>query len=219
MASSLPWFPIVGGVLGLCLFGICQLAEVVGLAVWPELVGLDVVVMGAVLTRGLHLDGLADWADGFASMTDKEQTLAIMKDPRLGTFGVLALVGVLLAKWIAVVRLVTLDSTVWIIAAYVVARVIQVELAYSLPYARINGGTGASFVGGAQRRHRLLAWLLGLAILAGLGPYGLLALVPGLVVVLILGYWFKRRLGGVTGDLLGASSELGETVVLLFLAI
>ncbi len=222
MASSLPWFPIVGGILGVLLYGFCLLAELVGLntglTVWPEGVAFLVVAMGAILTRGIHLDGLADWADGFASITKKERTLEIMKDSRVGTFGVLALIAVFFAKWIAVTRMVGNGSTLWLIAAYVVSRTIQVELAYSLPYARASGGTGASFVNGALLRHRLGAWLIAVALLAAIGPYGPVALVPGIAAALVLWYWFRRRLGGVTGDLLGASSEIVETLLLLLVA-
>ncbi len=215
MAASLPWFPVVGGLLGLFLFGLCLGAKLAGLAAWPEGVAFGVVVMGALLTRGLHLDGLADWADGFASMTDREQTLRIMKDSRIGTFGVLVLIAVLAAKWTAIIKLFNHGTAIWLIAAFIVSRTIQVELAASLPYARPGGGTASSFVQGARARHRFGAWIIATVCLFAVGPFGPLTLAIGLLSAGILRIWFKRRLEGVTGDLLGASSELVETLLLL----
>ncbi len=218
MTSSLPWFPVVGALLGAILFGLWFLLDAVGLSTWPEGEAFALVAASIVLTRGLHLDGLADWADGFFSMTGKERTLEIMKDSRVGTFGVLALIMVLGLKWVAVVHLIESNLVLWVIAACVVSRTAQVELAASLPYARAEGGTGAPFVNGASGWHRVVGWLLSAALLAAIGPYAPCILIPGFLATKILGYLFKRRLGGVTGDLLGASSEMVETLFLALFA-
>ncbi|MCP4675299.1 MAG: adenosylcobinamide-GDP ribazoletransferase [Deltaproteobacteria bacterium] len=218
MTSSLPWFPVVGALLGTVLFGLWFLLDAAGLSSWPEGEAFVLVVASVVLTRGLHLDGLADWADGFFSMTGKERTLEIMKDSRIGTFGVLSLIIVIGLKWVAIVRLIDSNLVLWIIAAYVISRTIQVELAVSLPYARAKGGTGAPFVNGAHGWHRVVGWILAATLLAALGPYVPCILIPGYIATKILGYLFKRRLGGVTGDLLGASSEMVETLFLALFA-
>ncbi|MDD5309554.1 MAG: adenosylcobinamide-GDP ribazoletransferase [Deltaproteobacteria bacterium] len=218
-ASALAWFPVVGGALGFVLYGLCLLADRVGLGSWPEGTAFVVVFAGSFLTRALHLDGLADSADGFAAMKDREQTLRIMKDPRVGTFGVLALVAVLSAKWIAVTRLVETGTALWLVAACVVSRAVQVELAVTLPYSRAEGGTAARFVTGARPVHRLAAWSTALLLLAAVtGPLGLASLVAGFAAAKVLGRWFTRRVGGVTGDLLGASSEIIETALLFAFA-
>ena len=214
-ASSLPWFPVVGAALGGLLYAMTLPFQAIGGASWPEGVALLVVVAEGILTRGLHLDGLADWADGFASMTDRTETLRIMKDPRVGTFAVLALIAVLGAKWIALTRMVEGDSALWVFGALVVSRTIQVELAVSLPYAR-DDGTAASIVRGAATRHRVGAWLLAaLVLVVVLGPTGPAAFLLGLAIARSLGCWFRRRVGGVTGDLLGAGSEIVETAILV----
>lgn len=218
-ASALPWFPLVGGAIGGVLYGICVLEDRFLGRGWPGGTAILVIALGAVLTRCIHLDGLADWADAFGSMADRERKLAIMKDPHVGTFGIVALVTVLAAKWVAVVELLEYEAALWIVAAYVVSRTMQVELAAALPYARAEGGTAASFVRDVRLRHRLGGWLVALALVLPIfGPAGAAALVAGLVIARSFGFWCSRRLGGVTGDLLGAASELVETGVLFVAA-
>jgi len=216
MAASLPWFPCVGLVLGAGLYGVTLLAALSPWGVWTGGAAFLVVAGGVILTRGLHLDGLADAADALGSLAPRERMLEIMKDSRVGTFGVLALVLTLGAKWVAVARLVESGTAVCIVAAYVASRAAQAELATVLPYARAEGGTARGFVGGARGGHRLAAWIFALAI-AGVacGPAGIGALVGGWSVARLLGRRFRKVLGGVTGDLLGATSEIVETVVLL----
>jgi adenosylcobinamide-GDP ribazoletransferase len=167
------------------------------------------------MTRGLHLDGLADWADGFSGGRDRDDTLAIMKDPQVGTFGVLAVTLVLLLKYIAILRMVSVGSLHWIVPAYVVSRTVMVELSVWLPYARPEGGTAGPFVNNARTRHRLLAPALAvILLLAFSGWAGLVLLAAGFTVCRFLGIWFHRRVGGVTGDLLGACCEIVETGLL-----
>ncbi len=217
-SSSLYGFVFVGLTLGLILF-----AEAYGLHYilgkqWSEGSSFLILMTGVFLTRGLHLDGLADFADGFWGGYDRERTLDIMKDSNLGTFGVVALVIVLLAKWIALVRLFELSECVWIISAYVISRAMMVELIVCLPYTR-KEGTAAPFVEGAKGRHRFSA-LIAAAIILFLinGPAGLIMLLAVWSVTRLFGFWCLKRVGGITGDLLGTSSELTETLT-LFLAV
>ena len=219
-ASALPWFPLVGGALGGILYGICVLEDRFLGSAWPGGMAILVVALGAVLTRAIHLDGLADWADAFGSMSDRKRKLAIMKDPHVGAFGIVALVTILAAKWVAVVQLLEYEAAVWIVAAYVVSRAMQVELAAALPYARVEDGTAAPFVRDARLWHRLVAWLVAAALVLGVfGPAGAAALAVGVVIARSFGFWCRRRMGGVTGDLLGAASELVETGVLFLAAL
>jgi adenosylcobinamide-GDP ribazoletransferase len=214
----------VGGLLGLALFLpawgfslLVMLHPPAGWFSWPAGMALLLLAMGTLLTGALHLDGLGDWADGFFGAREKDKVLAIMKDPRKGSFGVIAVVLVLLAKWAAFARLVEGSGIPeWIIAAMVVSRFCQVDLAASLPYARAEGGTAAPFVAGARWWHRLVAWLLTLAICIGAcGPAGAAAPVLGWIMMRLFRRHCRRRVGGVTGDLLGACSELVETGLLL----
>ncbi|MBT3350101.1 MAG: adenosylcobinamide-GDP ribazoletransferase [Nitrospinaceae bacterium] len=220
MASSLPWFPLVGGAIGSILLGLMILLEDLASGHWPGGAAAVVVVAGIILTGALHLDGLADWADGFGGGRDREKTLAIMKDSSTGAFGAVALISVLLLKWVALSRLADSGTQLWIIVACVISRTMMVELAVWLPYARTEGGTGATIVEGAKKWHRYLVLLLALAILTAFaGAAGAQALVAGWLVCRGFGYLCLRRVGGVTGDLLGAGSEIVETLILVLAAL
>jgi adenosylcobinamide-GDP ribazoletransferase len=213
-ASALPWFPLVGAFLGLALHGAALLTG----QGWPGGTALLVVAGGTLLTRGLHLDGLADTADGLFGGRTRERALAIMKDSRMGAFGGIALVLALLAKLVAVSRLATLSATAWLVPAYVASRTVQAALSACMPYAREEGTAGA-FVTAAGPRHAVGAIAAAMVILVGLGGPGWrwpAALGMALCVAILLGAGFRRRVGGITGDLLGAASELTETAVLLY---
>jgi adenosylcobinamide-GDP ribazoletransferase len=216
-ASALPWFPLAGGLLGAALFGA---AWCTGTGIqWPEAGAVVVLALGFFLTGGLHADGLADAADGLLGTRDREKALRIMKDPTVGAFGVVALICVFLAKWVCLVRLLEHGAGVWIVVAYVVSRTVQVDLAVSQPYARAEGGKAAGFVQGAAPRHVAIALALAAILLGALPSVRRMALVA-LVLGLLLERWFgircRRRLGGITGDMLGACSEVVEAAVLAF---
>jgi adenosylcobinamide-GDP ribazoletransferase len=220
LSGALPWFPVVGAAMGLGLYALAFLAGYLpGAVTGPALGAAVLLAAGCFLTRGLHLDGLADWADGFGGSFEREKTLSIMKDPRVGAFGVIALIVVLIAKWSAFFCLINCNMAAWVVTALIVSRAAQVELAATLPYARAEGGTAGAFVDGARGKHRLIAW--GLALLLTLlccGPAAPAALLVAGLLALALRAWFKKRLGGVTGDLLGAASEIIETSVLILAA-
>jgi adenosylcobinamide-GDP ribazoletransferase len=217
-ASALPWFPLVGAVLGLILYGIAEgLAAFV--AAWPAVIAPTILIVGAILTGGLHWDGLADWADGFFGARTKEKTLAIMKDPRVGSFGVLAVVSVFTLQFTALARLAEQKALLWVVAAGIVSRTAQVIPAVLLPYARVEGGTAAPFVSDARRAYLPTAGLAALALLwAVCGAWGAVLFAGIFPFTLAFAWWCRKRVGGVTGDLLGAGSVLTETVVLLFCA-
>ena len=213
LAAALPWFPLVGAGLGSALWGTALGVDRLARG-WPEGAAAAAVVLGAFLTRGLHLDGLADWADGFGGGRDRESTLAIMKDPHVGSFGVVAVACVLVAKFAAMAWLVRCGAAAWIIAALVASRTAVASLAASHPYARADGGKSGGFIG-PRPGHRAGALAAGLALIAaGFGLPGLAALGAAVVMELVFGRWCRRRVGGVTGDLLGACAELTETAVL-----
>jgi adenosylcobinamide-GDP ribazoletransferase len=217
MASSLPWFPAVGLLLGSILYAIVYGAGLIMGNPWPEGLAAIILGCGVLLTRAIHLDGLGDWADGFGGRGDKQKTLAIMKDPRIGSFGVVAMVMALLIKWVALTRLVEADIPAFIIVAFVISRAMMAELASTQPYARAEGGTAAPFVNNARPAHRFIA--LGVAALLSIvligPPAGAAFFCIGWIVCRLFGWWCRRRLGGVTGDLLGACNEIVEMMVLL----
>jgi adenosylcobinamide-GDP ribazoletransferase len=220
VATSLYWFPLVGLLIGLAQWGVGEGVGAVAARGWPAGAAAAVLVAGAVLTRGLHLDGLADWADATAVLAGREKALEVMKDPRIGALGAVALVSVMLLKWVALTRLIASGALVWVVPVCVIARAVQVEVAASQPYARAEGGTAAEFVKGAGRPHRLLAFAsAALLVLVPFGGTGAIAVLAAYVFAVGFGEACRVRYGGVTGDLLGACSELTETGLLLLAAL
>lgn len=217
MGDSLHWFPLVGLLLGalVALTGYVTLRICSG---WAHAAAFGMLSTGILLTRALHLDGLSDWADGFWGGFDKARVLAIMKDSNLGTFGTVALVWVLLGKWIAMARLAEHGGWAWVIGAFTISRTMQVVLAAAHPYARKEEGTGSPFVTHATTSNAIwaLAWaLILLAVVSGWSLSWPLVLAGAWGVTRLFGLWCDRRVGGVTGDLLGACSEMTELLVLL----
>ena len=213
-SSSLIWFPVVGLILGLIIYGTGWLwIRHLGLD-WPGGGAVVVLIAQVVLTRGLHLDGLADWADALGGRPDKASRLAVMKDPRVGAFGVIALVTVQLAKWVAIERMLSLGSFVWIVFIMVISRGMMVVLMTTLPYARTIEGMAYPFLKDIPHGHRLFAHIVCLFICLFAGPAGLFFWGLGWIITKILSVSFTHGFGGVTGDLLGATNEIVEMILL-----
>lgn len=209
-AKSLPWFPIVGLLLGLILVGIAQACT----AVSAEATAVLLLLAGVLLTRGFHMDGLADCVDGFGGGYTRERVLEIMKDSATGAFGSMAIALSLLIKWVALTHLISTGNSAVIIMAYVASRALQVEQMVRLPYARANG-TAASFVAGATPMHRLIALTTAAIIAFSLkGITGIIYLAIAWLAAFIFGAYCNKRVGGITGDLLGTTSEITETLIL-----
>jgi adenosylcobinamide-GDP ribazoletransferase len=215
LARSVPWFPVVGlligGLAALVAWGLVQMAP-------PMVVAVLLIGVLLVCSGGLHLDGLADTADGLLSCRSRQRALEIMKDSRTGAMGAMALVMVLLAKFAALASL--RPALVWpavLLMPLAGRSMIVVQMAL-LPYAR-EGGLGAVFY---RHRPRLaaiwaavafeaVAW--GLLGLRGLATWGVC-----LAVTLAFAVYLKRKIGGATGDTLGALCEIVELIPPLCLA-
>jgi len=218
-ASSLGWFPLVGLLLGGIIMLVLRALGALPVRVPLSLAALLVLAVGTLLTRGFHLDGLADWADGWWGGYDRERILAIMKDSHIGTFGVLALIFAILGKLLCYAALLSGGAYVWILLSFVLSRVGMVDLAVAHPYARAESGTAARFVQDARPLHWLLAVGLTVAILLlcpGLPVrHAAMGLLIALLVSRLFGMRCRKRIGGVTGDVLGAGSELIELTTLV----
>ncbi|MCP3971085.1 MAG: adenosylcobinamide-GDP ribazoletransferase [Rhodobacteraceae bacterium] len=173
-----------------------------------------------VATGALHEDGLADSTDGFWGGTTRERRLEIMKDSRIGSYGVLALILSLGLRWVALAAIADESTTglmLALIAAAILSRAPMVALMHLLPQAR-SGGLSAS-VGRPDRPATLLA--LGLAAAAGCGLVGS-TIVPLAIVLtftsLSVAAIAKRKIGGQTGDVLGGAQQISEVVILVALA-
>ncbi|WP_076789225.1 adenosylcobinamide-GDP ribazoletransferase [Chlorobium sp. KB01] len=213
-SKTLFWFPLVGLLLGVLQALIGYAAHLSG---WNELAAALVVLGGISLTRGMHLDGLADLSDGFWGGRSRESVLKIMKDPHVGSFGAIALSLLLLLKWIAVLKLIELGAFTFIAAGVLLARLTQVVLASALPYARREGGTAHAFVTGAGWTHISVASLVTLLFLFPLLHQDMAALFLLLAASTaaggMTGLLSYKKIEGVTGDVLGAASELTEVFV------
>lgn len=174
----------------------------------------------ALITGAFHLDGLADTCDGVFSARKREQMLEIMRDSRLGTNGGLALIFIVLAKVLVVSELALRDVSMFALltAASVVGRTVIVLLMYRQRYAREGNGLGNIYIGKVTGRQTVITLAGGaiLTLLLGQGA-AVLALVITMAVVWLLATYLRRRLGGQTGDTLGAAAEVGELVFLLAL--
>jgi len=212
--AMVPLFPMVGLIIG----GLLALFDVLVTRIWPNPVGavLDVIFL-VVITGAFHLDGLGDTADGIFSHRSRERVLEIMKDSRLGTMGLAAIVCVLAAKWGG---LAAIDHhrfiTLMIIPAYARASVIF-GIRY-LKYGRSEGGTGTDFFK-APLPFSSFSWVLlpvFLSIFLGMKCLFINAVFFGVVTGII--FFYKRQLNCITGDMLGAMVEVTETVLFLTMA-
>lgn len=214
LSSCLLWFPWVGVILGGILYGFGILwCGLLGEA-WSSGGAALLLVSGVILTRGLHLDGLADWVDAVGACRCRSERLAIMKDPHLGTFGVLALILVLILKWTALTRLLSSGSLVWIVPVCVISRDLMVELMTTMPYARPGEGMARPFLEGVSQQQRIGSHCMTMGVCLFFGPAGIALLVLGWIVLVILRTCFKKSFAGITGDLLGATNELAETALM-----
>lgn len=209
---SVPFFPWVGLLLGLALVGLDFL---LGAVLAPGVVNALLVVALMVLTGALHLDGLMDSCDGLLCAKPAEKRLEIMRDSRVGGFGVAGAVAVVLLKYAALGALIGPARPIGLLLAPTLARWAMVYAMVAFPYGR-SQGLGSMFRPAEGRRALLLATVAALliAVVAG-GWRG-----PGLLVLVWLGTWLvakftMARIPGLTGDVYGAVNEIGETLVLL----
>lgn len=209
LGCSALWYPAVGALLGVLVATAAALARPLG----PGVAAVLALVVWVLVTGALHLDGLADTADAYVGGgSDRARILAILKDPRCGPMGVVAIGLVLLGKHALLAALLAHDAYAPLVLAPVLGRAALLGWLLVLPPARPGGLAAAVAVALPHRRGRVLLAVLALAILLAGGAYALLA--GGLVA----GLWGRHqhaRLGGCTGDTLGAGCELVETATLL----
>jgi adenosylcobinamide-GDP ribazoletransferase len=213
------WFPPVGLLLGVAVaLGDLGLAR---LGASPWLLSIASVGLLAALSGGLHLDGLADTADGLLSARRRERALEIMRDSHIGTMGVLALIFVLALKVAALTELTGPARWRALVLAPLAGRCLHVAIMGLLPYAREEGGLADVFI---RRRRTVRVFWAGLCLLAaGVFLFGLQSglICVGLVIVIasLFSLWYLRRIGGFTGDTLGATSEIVEASVLIIVCL
>jgi len=217
IGRSTPFFPLVGLLLGLILVGIDRLSSYL----WPPLI-VDAVIFASlvVMTGGLHIDGLMDTCDGIFSGRERDRMLEIMRDSRVGAFGVIGAICVSILKiaslnaihgpqrWSALILFPMLGrwSMVWSVSLF--------------PYARATSGLGRPFTEAARKHYVIWAGfpVLVVAIPMFLWRSVWIIAVTGIVAWLI-GKWLYRRIGGLTGDNYGAICEITETLSLMMICV
>ncbi|HTU61750.1 MAG TPA: adenosylcobinamide-GDP ribazoletransferase [Polyangiales bacterium] len=212
LAESLTALPLVGFAIGAVSYGLCALTAP---GFGDTLAAIAIVSFSALISGGLHLDGLADWFDALGGgRGDRQRMLEIMRDSRIGAHGASALILVLLAKVAALAELSGSQRLVALCAAPAAARLTAVWLLYSLPAARQDGlgrGMGARL----ERKHAWLACAAFLIATFWLGPALIWPSIAATAAAVALGWHANKRLGGVTGDVCGAGIELSELAFLL----
>ncbi len=209
---AVTWFgptgALIGAVLGLVWWGASN--------VWPPAVAAALVVVADLAVTGmLHIDGLADSADGLLPHLDRDRRLAVMAQPDVGAFGTAVVVAALLLR---VAALAATDPRGWRAVAFLAAvwcasRTLMAMTTAVVPYARATG-LATSFLG-ASAPAAFAAGLPFMALAAVRGIGGVVALVSGLAAGVVVVALAWRRLGGFTGDVLGAAGVVTETVALV----
>ena len=209
---STRFFPLVGLVLGICYaLAAWILVSVLGMR---ALTAALLLILPLLLTGGLHADGLMDTADGVFSGRERERKLEIMKDSRVGSFGVVAFV---LLMFLQFALLLDMSPPLLVPVFFVmpiIGRMAMVLAVSCFPYARADG-MGKTFADMADRRTVAIAAVTTSVLVIPIGLLATLALVIGIVFSLLFCRWMTAILGGVTGDVYGAATVLTETIVLV----
>lgn len=210
--QSLAYFPLVGILIGILLAIISIIFNYL-----PHLVlGAIVLVISIIITGGIHLDGFADTCDGFYGARSKEEILAIMRDSRIGVMGTIGVACILLLKFSLIVSIP--QNHLWkaLILMATFARWAQVLACYSSDYARENG-KARFFIEYASLKGVIIGGLLTFTLfLLLVNVKGVLLFLLAYAVVFLFIKYIKKKIDGMTGDTIGATSEIAEIAVLFF---
>lgn len=217
LGQSMVYYPLVGALIGFVLW---LLFALLSLFFATSVVNVLILAGLVLLTGGLHLDGWSDTIDGLNGGYSRERILEIFKDSHVGAMAVIGVVLIVLLKY-ACLNEVSADRMLsTLVLMGTLSRYGMVQLASFSVYARASGGLGQPFVQGIRRSHFGYALLLTIVLVVAVGGWRG-ALMAGCVGLATLAYrlYFHRRLGGITGDILGASNEMSEALVLLLVTI
>jgi adenosylcobinamide-GDP ribazoletransferase len=213
LARAVVYFPLVGLFIGSVLLGINYIASVLN---FPSFTSSVILVVALIaITGGMHLDGLTDTADAFLSGKSKDEMLEIMRDPHIGVMGVVSIISVILLK---IGLLASLGGQLKITALLLMcllSRWSVVLAMFLFPYAR-REGKAKIFIQGMSRRIFILSLIAVLLFSFAVWQIkGLIALLMAAGFVYLFGKLSERKIGGITGDTLGATIELTEVITLL----
>jgi adenosylcobinamide-GDP ribazoletransferase len=210
------YFPVIGYLVALWCYGIYSLCAQI---LPPDVSMLISMICGILFTGAFHEDGFADLCDGFGGGYSQASILRIMKDSRLGTYGVGGLLLILLLKWSTLSELPLAWLLISLLAAHSLSRAWAISLMMVLPYVQDDELSKAKPVAKQWfKQDMILAWVFALIPLFWLPiVISLGLLVMGLATYIITWRWYRHRLAGYTGDALGASQQIHEVLIYLFL--
>lgn len=216
-ASMLLFFPVAGLAIGLILAGANISLSLLSLNRF--LINSILIVLLIIITGSLHLDGLADTFDGFLSRKDRNDILKVMKDSHIGTMGVLSLICIILIK-LALLSALKIDNiSSALILMCVLSRYYLVFLIFCFPYAR-EEGKAKIFFDGVNRKVFLSATIITLFFSYSISDIkGLIIFVLLTPIIFLFGSFIRNKIGGMTGDTLGAMNEFSEAAILFMLLI
>jgi adenosylcobinamide-GDP ribazoletransferase len=214
IGGSTSFFPLVGAGLG----GVSVIVLwIVQRAMPPTLAAALIVLTGILLTGGLHFDGLADMMDGFGGGRTRADVLRIMRDHHIGTYATLAVVMAVVLQIAAISTLIdTQAADRWLVIAPTGSRWAMVLLGWRMPYARADAGLGRAITDHVRNRDMLGATIVAVAIVTAVARWsGVVGLCVMLAQTAAVAFRCWQRIGGVTGDTLGANAVLCETMGLV----
>lgn len=224
LARSMVYFPLIGFLIGFLLVYADKAMTLIALP--QTIANVLLIAISVLVTRALHIDGLADTLDGLMGGRDHSSRLSIMRDSRLGTAGALGIFFVLAIKYVSLNNLFDSEKVAALLTAPVLARWSQTLMVFKANYGR-EDGMGKAFVG-----HLRSSGLTAASVVAiGLSAFVVLrqdtrsvvlifSLLCSVVLLTFMGRWYLvRKLGGVTGDAIGAVSEMNEVLVFLLFVV
>ncbi|MBM4447453.1 MAG: adenosylcobinamide-GDP ribazoletransferase [Chloroflexi bacterium] len=209
--QSLPYFPLVGLILGTILLGLNYGLTFI---LPPSVVNALLIIALVILTGAHHLDGFIDTCDGIIAGKSKKERLAIMSDSKVGAFGIVGAILLLLLKYASLSSSPILPA---LLLMPTLSRWAMVSIIFTFPYAK-RSGMGLAFKRGATWQKLTIATVLALIVaVALLKLWGLVLMAALWLIAFGIASCFRSRLGGLTGDTYGAINELAEVLVLLLL--
>jgi len=219
LGRATAWFPVIGLIIGGILAG---LNWVFNLILPPLVTNILLIITLVILTGAMHLDGLSDTCDGIAGHKTVEERWKVMHDSRVGAFGVVGIVLILLAQYAALSNVPPDKMTPVLLLMPTVSRWAMVYSIFAFPYAR-PAGLGKAYKEATGWAQFMIATVITLAIAGGLYPLfnvgGFLLFGGVAVVATALAFYFRYKFAGLTGDTYGATNEVAEVMALIFVII
>jgi adenosylcobinamide-GDP ribazoletransferase len=206
------YLPLVGWLVGGCCALVFYLADLL----WPQITAVIMaLIAGILMTGALHEDGFADVCDGFGGGMGKQRILEIMKDSHIGVYGFLGLLLMLSLKISVLSSMPVSTLPLVLLAGHSISRLSPLLLMQRYEYAREHDSKASGAVYKPDFQELVFAAVIALLPLALLPALYALAIIPVLFATLLLGHYFYRHIGGYTGDCLGASQQVAETIFYL----